>query len=73
MSDWTVAWLLWILQFIAIEGQALLNKTPGDTLTEHVHKWFSLETKGFGWRARRASLIAFLSWLTLHFLFPGQF
>jgi hypothetical protein len=69
----TIAWLIWILQFVAIEGVALCNKQPGDTLSEHVWDWASIRGKGAGWRARRFALLAFLCWLLLHFLSGGEF
>jgi hypothetical protein len=67
------AWILWIIQFLATEGLALANKTPGDTLSEFVWKWFSIKDKGTGWRLRRFSLLAFLAWQVAHFLSGGQF
>ena len=69
----TAAWVLWILQFAAIEGAALFNKRDGDTLSEHVWRWFSIKEKGAGWRLRRFSLLAFLAWLVAHFLTGGAF
>jgi hypothetical protein len=66
MSGWTAAWLGWLLMFLAIEAGALLNKQPGDTLSEHVWRWFSVKRKGKGWRWRRAALATFLAWLLLH-------
>lgn len=59
--------------FGAIEGAAIFNKKDGDTLSEHVWRWFSIREKGKGWRSRRFALLAFLSWLSLHFLTGGEF
>ena len=70
---WTVLWLLWIAAFFAIEVPALRNKTPGDTLSEHVWKWFAVKDanrKGLT-RLRRWGLLAFLAWLSFHFLSGG--
>ena len=71
--EYTVLWILWILMFAVIEGFALKDKAEGDTLSEHVWKWFSIKKKGKGWRARRFALLAFLAWLVLHFLTGGVF
>lgn len=68
---YTVLWLIWLALFGAIEGAAIANKKPGDTLSEHVWRWFSISDKGKGWRARRVTLLAFLVWLIAHFLTGG--
>lgn len=63
---YTQLWILWLLFFVAIEGTALANKRPGDTLTEHTKRWFSVGFKGTGWRGRRVALLSFLVWLLVH-------
>ncbi len=73
LEGYTLAWLIWLLQFAAIEGAALVNKRDGDTLSEHVWRWFSMRQKGAGWRMRRFALLAFLAWLVAHFLTAGEF
>ena len=73
MSGWTVAWLLWLAMFGCIEGPAIFNKVPGDTLSEHVWQWFSILNKAPQWRVRRFALLAFLAWLVAHFLTGGEF
>jgi len=75
---WSVLWLIWIAQFFAIEIPALVNKDRGDTLSEHVWKWFAIsgdagKSKSGGYRARRFTLIAFLAWLVAHFVTGGHF
>lgn len=75
---WTALWLVWIGQFFAIEGPALFNKTSGDTLSEHVWRWFAISgsagaRRSGGYRARRFALLAFLAWLVAHFLTGGRF
>lgn len=65
---YTALWVIWIALFGAIEGAALVDKRKGDTLTEHVRKWFSIGKKSKGWRARRFVLLSFLAWLVAHFL-----
>jgi hypothetical protein len=52
--------------FLVVEGAAITNRDRGDTLSEHVWKWFSVKEKALGWKQRRAVLAAFLAWLTAH-------
>lgn len=66
MSGWTVAWLLWFAMFLVVEGFALFNKERGDTLSEHVWKWFQIRSKPNQWTWRRAVLAIFLVWLLVH-------
>jgi hypothetical protein len=78
MSGYTIAWLAWLGAFGVIEGKALFNKTPGDTLSEHVWAWFGTgagtTAKPSGWvRTRRFTLLAFMAWLSVHFLTGGRF
>lgn len=73
MDTWTILWLLWIASFLGIEGAALWNKQTGDTLSEHVWKWFSVKEKSTAWRLRRFGLLSFLAWLAAHFLTGGLF
>lgn len=69
---YTVGWVVWLLMFGAIEGAALIDKRKGDTLSEHTWRWFSIKHKGRGWRIRRFSLLAFLAWLSAHFMTGGE-
>lgn len=73
MSWYTWAWIFWFAFFLTIEGVALFNKQAGDTLSEHVWKWFSVRNMTWGWRARRFVLLAFMAWLSLHLLSGGHF
>jgi hypothetical protein len=73
MDGYTVLWLIWLAMFGAIEGAALVNARLGDTLSEHIWRWFAVRDKPAGWRARRVTLLAFLAWLVAHFLSGGQF
>ncbi|GAB2329242.1 hypothetical protein [Streptomyces variabilis] len=64
MTGWSWAWLAWLAAFAAIEGKALTNKEPGDTLSEHVRRWFGTAqgTEATAWvRLRRASLLGFMA------------
>ncbi len=72
MSGWTVAWLLWLSLFTAIEWPAICNKRKGDTLSEHVYRVFAVRDKPRWWGIRRAVLVAFLGWLVAHFLTGGE-
>ena len=67
-DGFTVAWILWLAMFVVIEGAAIFRKEGGDTLSEHVWKWFSVREKAAGWKARRAVLAGFLAWLSAHLL-----
>lgn len=66
MNGWTVAWLLWLAAFLVIEGFAIFNKDRGDTLSEHVWKWFKINDKPRQWTWRRGVLAIFLVWLLVH-------
>lgn len=72
-DGYTWAWAIWIVMFAVIEGAALMDKMPGDTLTEHVRQWFATSSKPKGWRIRRYGLLAFTIWLPLHFFGIGPF
>lgn len=69
MTLYTQLWVLWAVFFGAVEGAALIKKTPGATLSAHIREWFSLKGKSSGWVARRGSLAAFFVWLIYHFFF----
>ncbi|WLW38625.1 hypothetical protein [Streptomyces phage Verabelle] len=80
MTVWSWLWVGWLAAFCVIEGKALFNKTEGDTLSEHVWKWFSTRRTAAkteqptGWvRLRRFVLLAFMAWLSVHFLTGGMF
>jgi hypothetical protein len=64
----TLLWILWLCAFAAIEGAALLVRTPGTTLSEHVWAWFHVRDERptrTTW-ALRALLYGFLGWLVIH-------
>jgi hypothetical protein len=65
LYDWL--WIGWIAAFAVVEGFALHNDMPGDTLSAHIRKWFSLKTK----RGRTVFLVVFggfVLWLGVHLL-----
>jgi hypothetical protein len=66
-SKWALAWVLWLVAFLAVEVPAALRKAKLDTLSEHVSKlWFPRI-----WQ--RSVLAVFMLTLTSHFVFewPG--
>lgn len=73
IPDWvfTVLWLIWLGIFIIIEGLALADRDEGDTLSEHVWKWFAIKGKGKWVTLRRLALVTLMVWLTIHFLTGG--
>ena len=79
MDIWAWLWLAWIAVFAVIEAIALGRKAPGDTLSEHIWRWFGIGTPGdrpkvTGWvQLRRFALLAGLAWLVLHLLTGGLF
>jgi membrane-anchored glycerophosphoryl diester phosphodiesterase (GDPDase) len=70
IDGWTVAWIFWVAMFFVIEIPALINKTQGDTLSEHIRKWFSTTDKTRWWIARRAVLVLAMIWFLLHLFIP---
>lgn len=81
MSAWTWAWIGWGIYFAVVEGMALSNSRPGDTLSEHVWSFIGSryvadrpEKRITGWtRLRRFAILAFMTWLSAHFLTGGWF
>jgi hypothetical protein len=77
----TLLWLAWLAIFMVLEGYALLTPRAGDTLSEHVWEWFGIARNGEAdkrpisgsIRARRFILLAFMAWLSLHFITGGMF
>jgi len=62
------AWAVWALMFVVVEGLALHDRRRGGTLSEAVWFVFSIKAKGRAWQFRRFVLVAFLAWLSMHFL-----
>jgi hypothetical protein len=73
----TWLWIGWLLAFAVIEGYALVSKREGDTLSEHVWAWFAIGGEHrevtASVRLRRFILLAFMAWLSLHFITGGVF
>lgn len=68
MSGWTLAWCGWFAGFLLIEGWALFNRTEGDTLSEHVWRWWRVHDPRptLAVKLARIPLALFLLWLLLH-------
>lgn len=76
MNDpYKIAWVLWVLIFVVVEGMALRNKRKEDTLSENMRILFGTERKPRGSsrfvKLRRLVLLAGLAWFTVHILTPG--
>jgi hypothetical protein len=76
MNWWTVGWLIWLAYFAVLEGAALFKTKHGlGTLSHHVWIWFGTDksTHANSWAyVRRFVLIAFMAWLSIHFIGGGQ-
>jgi len=77
VTVWTWLWVGWIAAFLIIEGITIARRERGDTLSEHVWKWFHLvgsKSTLTKWQAlARFVFLAFWAWLTIHFLTGGRF
>jgi hypothetical protein len=83
MGVWGWLWVSWIGLFLVLEGIALARRKYGDTLSEQVWNWFGIGKKdpqtgelirpASSWhvQSRRVALLAFLIWLTVHFMTGG--
>jgi len=73
---YTIAWILWILGFAAIEFMAVKDKRQGDTLSEHVWSVIGTNHKGsktaLMWTARIVLGVGF-AWLIPHFFTAWNF
>ncbi len=67
----TYGWYLWWVLFVILEGLALFNREDGDTLSEHIRKWFRVKDPrptAFTW-VMRSILMVTLLWFITHFFF----
>jgi hypothetical protein len=71
--NYTIAWIFWIVYFVIVEGEAIIKHDPDGTLSNHIWDWFSMKGYGPWWKARRFLLLAFMAWLSAHFLTGGKF
>lgn len=74
MSIWSWLWVALLGACALVELAAILNKKKGDTLSEHVWKWFAVkDKKRVGWLGfRRTMLLLGMVWLTVHFVTGGR-
>jgi hypothetical protein len=64
-SGWSVAWLGWLLAFLFVELPGAILPGKGETLSEHVWRWFPT------W-PRRVIFAAFWLALGAHFVFGAS-
>lgn len=71
-TKWTWAWVAWGVAFAVIEGAALMDKKEGNTLSEHLRKWFCTMTESGGLSAHLKKIVplTFVIWLVGH-LYKG--
>jgi hypothetical protein len=65
MNIWNVLWVLWIVSFAIIEAVAISNDVDEDTLSEHLRKWFRVDTH----LGRTVWLVVsgiFFAWFVVH-------
>ena len=63
-------WVGWIALFGAMEGNAIVSETEGDTLSERTRVWFGTKSRAGRW-GFLAALGLFASWYAVHILAPG--
>ncbi len=69
MNWFTVAWIFWIVFFMVVEGIAVFNNIPGDTLSEHVWKLIGTNADRSDWTwVWRIGLAGLLIWMIPHFM-----
>ena len=67
-SFYTWGWIIWLLAFVGLEGAAIKNKNPGDTLSEHVWKIFKIDPDTpWVFPPRKLLLVALMGGGLLHF------
>jgi hypothetical protein len=77
MNSWDdYTWIFWAISFLAIEGIALFNSVPGDTLSEHVWAFLGVRSKNkkpgnfvsptWTLRVARLGTVSGLVWLIIH-------
>lgn len=67
----TLLWVAWILMFVVVESVALARDMPGDTLSEHIRKWFSVKT-AFGRSMFLFFFGGFVVWFVFHIINPVE-
>ena len=72
MNTFKVLWIIWIAFFIIVEGIAVFNDVPGDTLSEFVWDIIGTDSddRSIGQWFWRAGVLTLLAWLIPHMM-PG--
>lgn len=70
-GGFTVAWIVWILFFVVVEGVALARKRKGDTFSEHWWALFRVRASAPRWLKVTLTVVqlAFGVWLVGHLAF----
>ena len=63
-------WVGWLALFGAMEGNAIVNETEGDTLSERTRVWFATKSRAGRWGFLGA-LGLFATWFAVHIIAPG--
>jgi len=71
VTGFTIAWVVWIVFFLAVEGFALARKDKGDTFSEHWWALFRVREQTPAWlkAVLTAVQLAFGTWLVGHLAF----
>lgn len=72
-KPWLIAWVAWLVAFLAVEVPAAIRKGKDDTLSENVWDWFGIKSPKPYRGMRRSILAIFMLTLSGHFVFgwPG--
>ncbi|MFY1688165.1 hypothetical protein [Plantactinospora sp. WMMB782] len=71
-NRWAFIWKIWLflaaVSFAVLEGISLVQRKPGDTLSENTRRWIRTDK---GWKsagpiAFMAALVAFVVWFIPH-------
>ncbi|WP_326554661.1 hypothetical protein [Micromonospora sp. NBC_01813] len=71
-SRWSWIWTAWLIavavSFAVLEGIGLINRKPGDTLSENTRHWLGVDR---GWKSAGpigfiVALVAFVVWFVPH-------
>lgn len=73
MDLFTIAWISWIVGFLVIEFWAIFRQDEGDTLSEHLRKWFNVKTNHGRTVWLVVSFIFFVVWFIPHIAFGWNF
>jgi hypothetical protein len=71
VSIWSALWIAWGLCFAGIEGVALANDARGDTLSEHLRRWFRTDTH-LGRSLWVTASGIFFGWFVVHIAVAGS-